>query len=100
MSGSYFKPKAFFLVAMVALLIATGIASGLQASHAASPAKTGQEKAVRVQKAPRVLPYNSTLLDWPEFRGNALRDGNQKLNTYFNKTNTKSLIPVSGSAYT
>src|SRR5579863_3271125 len=100
MSGSYFKPKAFFLVAVVALLIATGIASGLRESYAVSPAKTGQGNAVRVQKASRVPSYNSTLLDWPEFRGDALRDGNQKLNTYFNKTNTKSLLPVSGSAYT
>ena len=38
--------------------------------------------------------------DWPEFRANASRNGNQSSDTLLSSSNANSLVSVSGSAYT
>src|ERR1700732_666330 len=44
--------------------------------------------------------HAASLADWPEFRANASRNGNQSSDTLLSNSNAKSLVPVSGSAYT
>src|SRR5579863_1479990 len=96
-----FRPQALFIATIVALLIATSIVHGLQVSYAASPGKVMKGKQYTLDKPPSVVPtFNSAIPDWPEFRGYAARDGNQQTNSYINKSNALSLLPVSGSAYT
>jgi outer membrane protein assembly factor BamB len=45
-------------------------------------------------------PLTGTPIDWPEFHGDAARDGEQSGNTQLTKANATSLVPVSGAAYT
>jgi outer membrane protein assembly factor BamB len=45
-------------------------------------------------------PSSRTPIDWPEFHGDAARDGDQSANTVLSKANADSLVPVSGSGFT
>jgi hypothetical protein len=45
-------------------------------------------------------PLTGTPIDWPEFRGDAARDGNQSGNIQLTKANANTLVPVTGTAYT
>lgn len=45
-------------------------------------------------------PLTGTPIDWPEFHGDAARDGDQSGNTQLTKANATSLVPVTGAAYT
>src|SRR5947207_681942 len=46
------------------------------------------------------MPTNSVPADWPEFHGNAARDGNQGTDIRLSKANATSLVPVSGPGFT
>ena len=45
-------------------------------------------------------PLTGTPIDWPEFHGDAARDGAQSGNTQLTKANANTLVPVTGAAYT
>ncbi len=86
----------FLIILSIAVPLAiTGI--HLQSTHAAAPST-----ASHTSQAPHRFSQNfdGTLPDWPEFRGDSARDGNQSTNTILNKSNATSLVPVSAPAYT
>ncbi|MEO8974011.1 MAG: PQQ-binding-like beta-propeller repeat protein [Ktedonobacteraceae bacterium] len=81
------------LIAMVILAFLIPLAlfsSQVQQTHAASPASSPHP----------ARPLIGTPIDWPEFRGDAARDGDQSSSTQLNKSNANTLVPVTGSAYT
>ena len=45
-------------------------------------------------------PLTGTPIDWPEFRSDAARDGDQSGNTQLTLANANTLVPVTGAAYT
>lgn len=80
---------------LVILLIAIPIAlTSIHALHATSPDLSPLKQHIRQ------VPYDSSIADWPEFRGDASRDGNQSADTQLSNANANTLIPVSGAAYT
>ncbi len=78
------------LVAMMILAFVIPLAlfsSQVYQTHAASPSHLAR-------------PLTGTPIDWPEFHGDAARDGNQSVNTQLTKANANTLVAVTGSAYT
>ncbi len=97
--SKFWLPLIFLIMLSIAVPLAiTGIRS--QSTHAAAPST-----ASHTQQAPQAphrfsQKFDGTLPDWPEFRGDTARDGNQSTNTILSKANATSLVPVSASAYT
>ncbi|MHB8596652.1 MAG: outer membrane protein assembly factor BamB family protein [Ktedonobacteraceae bacterium] len=78
------------LIAMVILAFVIPLAlfsSQVQQTDAASPPHPAR-------------PLLGTPVDWPEFRADAARDGDQSNNTQLTKANANTLVPVTGTAYT
>ncbi len=89
------RSKPFLILSVMLMMLLISIASFAAVSlymHTAYAApQQGQHKAT------------STLTpgqDWPEFHGDAARDGNDSSDTVINKSNATSLVPVTGPGFT
>ncbi|MGH2498266.1 MAG: PQQ-binding-like beta-propeller repeat protein [Ktedonobacteraceae bacterium] len=100
----FFKSKLLhlwlflFALSMVVSLAVTGIHA--QATHAAVPSNLSRVYRSAQTTNHSSAKFDSSTPDWPEFHGDAARDGSQPSNTFFSKANASSLTPVSGFAPT
>ncbi len=89
------RSKPFLVLTVMLMMLLISIASFAAVSlymHTAYAApQQGQHKVTSTYTPGQ---------DWPEFHGDAARDGNLSSNTIINKTNATSLVPVSGPGFT
>ncbi len=90
------KSKLVSNLLMLAMAVLIGLSSFFVVRAVLAAPPSGTQTAQHT----RNIAYNSSIADWPEFRNNVLRDGNQSSDTQLSKSNANALVPVTGAAYT
>jgi hypothetical protein len=96
---SKFSSILIFLFILSITVPLTFISFRFQETYAAPPST--HSKVYHASQTPHhsSVKFDSTISDWPEYHGDAARDGTASSNTFFSNINANTLTPVAGPGF-